>query len=134
MPWWAWLLIWLALGVLLLTVFAFFGWLLFRKFIGVLEAFTDLASTTVVFDGVQRTEVEPRRYAVLEGTGAARARRAQFASARRDRRIARRQRRYDLARALVRADPAPIIDRLTGLDSTRRRAGGTTVKDDRHVE
>lgn len=136
MPWWGWLLIWLALGLLLLTVLVFFGWVLFRKFLGTLEAFTDLASTTVIFDGVHRGEPEERRYALLDGPAPARARLAQFATTRMRRRIERRKARYDRAQALVHAQPRQILDRLTGLDLSYRRAGdrGRTVKDDRHVE
>ncbi len=134
MPWWGWLLIWTGLGILLLSVLVLFGWLLFRKFLGTLEAFTDLASTTVVFDGVQRAEPEERRYAVLDGPAPARVRLAQFATTRMRRRTDRRQARYDRAEGLVHADPGRILDRLTGLDLSYRQAGDRTAKDHRHVE
>jgi hypothetical protein len=95
-PWWGWLVIWSSLVLVLLAVFAISAVSLFRKGIGVLTDFTELASTTIVFDGVQRETPQPRQFAVLMKQSVARdaadaraLRRATIKTARRDARILR---------------------------------------------
>ena len=41
--WWAWILTWVGLGVALMAMLAAFSYSLFRKFLGLLDEFADLA-------------------------------------------------------------------------------------------
>jgi hypothetical protein len=95
-PWWGWLVVWSLLVLALLAVLVVSAVSLFRKGIGVLTEFTELASTTIVFDGVQRETPRPRLFAVLmkqsvarEAADARALRRATIKSNRRDARILR---------------------------------------------
>jgi hypothetical protein len=101
--WWGWLIIWLSLSLALLVVLAVSVISLFRKGIAVLSSFGDLASTTIVFDGVQRAELESRSLGVLEARGVAQARWDARMQRRAERKLARRMRRLDRARQLTKA-------------------------------
>jgi hypothetical protein len=130
--WWGWVIIWVGLSLALVAMLVVSVVSLFRKGVGVLSAFGELASSTVVFDGVTRDEPAIRNPAVLLSRSAA----DQGWRDRVDRRAARsaekRQRRLDRARALVRAlDPA---EAPTFADAKLRSPRGTALgsKGDQH--
>lgn len=111
-PWWGWLVLWSLLVLATLVVFVVAAVSLFRKGIGVLTQFTELASTTIVFDGVQREMPPPRRFGVLMTQATARdaadaraLRRATIKANRRDARLAR-------GKALVSALYNPLQNQL----------------------
>jgi len=102
-------LLWILLVAILVAMFATFASVLFRKFLGVLSAFSDLVGQTAVLDGVQRAEAEERPMpAVLGSIGAASVVRRQAMRSRRERRSARRETRIQRAKLLVRTDAASI--------------------------
>jgi hypothetical protein len=101
--WWGWLIIWLCLSLAVLVVLAASVISLFRKGIAVLSSFGDLASTTIVFDGVQRAGPEPRTFGVLEARGVAQKRWDARMQRRADLKLHRRARRLDRARQLTKA-------------------------------
>ena len=98
-------LVWIALVVALVVMLGTFAVVLFRKFIRVLGAFSDLVGRTAVLDGVHRAEPEVRQApAVLGGLAAASGHWRDVGHRRRERRATRRAARLSRARLLVGAD------------------------------
>ena len=102
-------LVWIVLVAALVATVAIFAVVLFRKFLGVLSAFSDLVGQTAVLDGVHRAEVEERPTpAVLGPVGAASTGWSEATHRRRRRRLERRTTRLRRAKLLVRPDAASI--------------------------
>lgn len=107
-------LVWILLVVALVVMLAVFAAVLFRKFIAVLGAFSDLVGQTAVLDGVHRSEPEERPLpAVLTGAAAGNQRWRAVSQRRRERRSARRAQRLERGKLLVRSD-------ATGIERFRR--------------
>ena len=101
--------VWIALVVALVVMLGIFAVVLFRKFVGVLGAFSDLVGQTAVLDGVHRADPEDRQLpAVLGGVAAASSQWRTVGHRRRERRVARRTARLSRARRLVSADATSI--------------------------
>ena len=99
-------LVWVLLVIALVVMLGTFAVVLFRKFIAVLGAFSDLVGQTAVLDGVHRAEPEERPVpAVLGGLAAASSHWRDVGHRRRERRVTRRDARLVRARRLVNADP-----------------------------
>ena len=97
--------VWIALVVALVVMLGIFAVVLFRKFIRLLGAFSDLVGQTAVLDGVHRAEPEERAVpAVLGGLAAASGHWGDVGHRRRERRATRRAARLSRARLLVSAD------------------------------
>jgi hypothetical protein len=131
-PWWGWVVIWVSLALAAAAVLVVSAIALLRRGVGVLTAFGELASTTMVFDGIRRNSPAPREPAVLLSRAVA----DQNWHDRRERRAQRsadnRQRRLDRARQLVRAlDPAAAP---TFADAKLRSSRGAVIdsKGDHH--
>ncbi len=101
--WWGWALIWTALVAVLLGMLTFFAIVLFRKGLAVAMQFGDLASATIVFDGVHRAEPDVRALAVLGSSTAARGAWDARMQRRTLRKSSRRAERLARARRLIRA-------------------------------
>jgi hypothetical protein len=97
------LIMWASLSFAMLAVLVVSIVSLFRKAIAVLASVGDLASTTIVFDGVQRAGPEARSLGVLEARSVAQVRWDARMQRRAERKLARRMRRLDRARQLTRA-------------------------------
>lgn len=98
-------LVWILLIITTVVTLAVLGVALFRRFIGVLGAFSDLVGQTAVLDGVHRAEPEERPVpAVLSGRAAASERWRDVSYRRRERRALRRTRWLARGKLLVRAD------------------------------
>lgn len=102
-------LVWVLLVIALVVMLAAFAVVLFRKFFGVLAAFSDLVGQTAVLDGVHRAEPEQRALpAVLGGTAAAGRTWSAVGHRRRERRAIRRSARLARGRRLVNADAVRV--------------------------
>ncbi len=105
MAWWMWLLIWLALAALLITVLFLSGRTLVRAARGVgTEAnrlIDAVAALDITDDGA---EIEPAPNAIVRGRAAVAAERRAFVTKRDARRERRREARLVRARALITAD------------------------------
>ena len=121
-PWWGWLALWVSLVLALLVVLALSAWLLFRKFVRMLDDFGHLAESTIVFDGVDSTAAERRPIAILEPYAEIVDR---FSSRRQRtslRRANRARRRIARGTAIIAVDPLTIhlIAHREARDSKRR--------------
>ena len=101
--------LWILLVVALVAMLAIFAVVLFRKFLRVLGAFSDLVGQTAVLDGVHRAEEEQRPMPAVLAGGAAASTGWRAATRRRSqRRSVRRGARLARAKLLVRTDAASI--------------------------
>lgn len=98
LPWWVWVVLWVALVLALLLMLGLSAWALVRKGLGVLDAAGTLADSTLVLDAEERALTPPQR-AILadlrdirQREAARRLRRAERRRLRRDRRLARARR------------------------------------------
>jgi hypothetical protein len=107
-PWWGWLVLWTSLVLVLLVVLALSGWLLFRKFIGVLDELGELTEKSAIFDRVESELPLRARSAILEPIALVRERRAFQSNLAAERRAARHGKRIARARRIVAVDPATI--------------------------
>lgn len=103
------IVVWVLLVVAFLAMLAVFAVVLFRKLVGVLQAFSDLVGRTAILDGVHRADPEPRPTpAVLGGVADARTRWRELRHRGRERGAARRAARLARARQLISADATAI--------------------------
>jgi hypothetical protein len=121
-PWWGWLVLWASLVLVLLLVLALSGWLLFRKFVTLLDSFGRLAESTFRFDRVDTTPDKRPQNAILAPLAEVRLRRHERVARANQRRDARRRARLVRGRAIVSVDPKTIhlIDHRDTHNSNRR--------------
>ena len=102
-------LVWIALVVALLAMFAIFAIVLFRKVIAVLQEFSDLVGRTAILDGVHRAEPEERPLpAAIGGVDAAASRWRHRRHRSRERAAERRRLRIARAHRLIDANADSI--------------------------
>jgi len=107
MPWWAWLIIWGALGLAMVAVLAVAAWLLLRTLLGLLGDLGALAAKAELLDRAGEVmDEQATELAILLGTAETRRRREAVRRAALQRRDARRRARLDRGRALLRVDAA----------------------------
>lgn len=124
--------VWIALVLALVLTLVACGIMLVRKLFRLFAALGDLFSAPAVLGDVDSPDGPARTFAVLESPGVARSRVAELTRLRMERAATRHELRMQRAIALMRADASPIAARLAGLDSIRRKVGGTYAKDDHH--
>ena len=97
--------VWITLVLALIVTLLACAWMLVRKFIRLLKAFSELLVTPAILDGVHRGEPEERAVpAVLEPRPAVAAQYHERSVARQERRELRRSARLTRARALISAE------------------------------
>ncbi len=106
MPFWSWIIIWVVLVLALLGMFAFFGYRLFRKLMVSFDALGELTDKAALLDAASE-ELREQAFqpAVFADTGALSHERQLAKAARLRRRQARREKRVERGRLLVKADP-----------------------------
>lgn len=100
--WWAWILIWTGLAVVLVGMLALFGWWLFRKAMRLLDDVGELADKTAVLD-FDDTVLPKQTRAVLADLRDIRAREDARRAHRSRRRSDRHRRRMERARRITSA-------------------------------
>jgi hypothetical protein len=110
-PWWGWLALWASLVLALLIVLVLSGWLLFRKFMRVMDDLDVLAAKSEVFDGA--TDDAPIRgpVAILEPFSEIWQRRNARRHRADERRTERRRIRLARARRIIAVDATTIVRR-----------------------
>jgi hypothetical protein len=109
MPWWSWLLIWGGLLLALVALLAVFAWLLFRKFLVLMDDLGALAEKTAILGMADTDPVLPRHeLAVLADYREVRARREQRVRRAVEARRLRHVRRMARARAITTVDPSTV--------------------------
>lgn len=105
MPWWAWLLIWVALSFALLGMLLLFAALLFRKVQAIAMELEHLASLTTILSDVDDILADQRaELAVLTGAAEARRRRDRVRFEASLRKQARRRASIQRAKELLEVD------------------------------
>jgi hypothetical protein len=112
--WWGWVLIWFGLGLALISVITYCGWILFKKFMTLQRDLFAVADTVAVLDGVEAAAVHRPPNAILEEP-------AIVTAAYRER--ARRRRARKATRRLARMERAKLISSVdaTSVDITSRK-------------
>ncbi len=124
MPWWSWVLIWTLLVLALLGMLAFFGWRLFRKAMGAMDALGELAEQLELLDAASE-EASPYHFtpSVLRNRADVREAHRALAELRANRRRQRRERRLARGKLLVTAD---LRKRTFPWESSATRSDGRT--------
>jgi hypothetical protein len=94
--------------IVLLIVLVLAGWLLFRKFMRVLDDFEKLADTSAILDGVTSTIPARAPAAILEPFSAVQQRRSSRAYDTRERRAEKRRARLARARSIIAVDATTL--------------------------
>lgn len=106
MPWWSWVVIWVALVLGLFGMLAYFGWSLFRKVMAAArEASALFEKAAILSERSGEMRYAAFHSAVFENPDILRAEREQAIADRRVARQARRDRRVRRGKILVTADP-----------------------------
>ena len=106
MPFWSWIIIWAVLALALLGMLAYFGYRLFRKLMAALEALGELSEKAALLDdAAESLRDAPFEPAVFADAGALSRQRRLAKAASLRRRQARREKRLERGRLLVKADP-----------------------------
>jgi hypothetical protein len=103
--WWGWLVIWVALVILLLGMYAFFGLRLFRKGVKVLRELEKLTDQVANLSAnVTELQPEPSQNAILVGYPTIYRQRESFRRSRDERKQVRREKTLERGKLLVRTD------------------------------
>jgi hypothetical protein len=111
-PWWGWLALWTSLGIVFLLVLALAGWLLFRKFVRVMEDFGDLAEKSMILDNLNPDPPSRAPISILEPYAEVWQRRSHRRYLAYERKTERRHARLARARRIIAVD-ASTIDVIT---------------------
>jgi hypothetical protein len=108
-PWWGWLALWSSLVIVLLIVLVLAGWLLFRKFVRVLDDFEHLAEQTLILDDATSTVPVRAPVSILEPFSAVRQRRGSRVYHAEMRRTEKRRARLVRARSIIAVDATTLL-------------------------
>ncbi|MDP3209268.1 MAG: hypothetical protein Q8M65_08970 [Rhodoglobus sp.] len=114
MTWWAWVLIWLALVLGLFAMLGLCAWLLFRKFITLMDDLSDLADRSALLEPPDSDLVAPP-IAVLADPRDMREREAARRGHRAERRWRRHESRIARGKAITSLDPESKAALVTAL-------------------
>jgi hypothetical protein len=108
-PWWGWLAMWSSLVLVLLIVLVLAGWLLFRKFMRVLDDFEQLADTTLILDEATSEGLVRSAVSILEPFSAALHRRSSRVYRAKELRTEKRRARLVRARSIIAVDATTLL-------------------------
>jgi hypothetical protein len=125
MPWWSWVLIWVALVLAMLGMLAYFGWVLFKKGMVTMEALGVLAGRLEALDAASEKLAPEKPFvpAILRDRAEVGEAHRVLAELRAERKERRRAARRTRGRLLVTAD---LRKRTFPWESSATRSGGRT--------
>jgi len=125
MPWWSWVLIWVALVLAMLGMLAWFGWWLFKKGLVAMEALGELAGRLELLDAASEDLAPEKPFvpAILRDRAEVQEAHRVLAELRAERKERRREARRARGRLLVTAD---LRKRTFPWESSATRSGGRT--------
>ena len=115
MAWWAWLIIWVVLGLGFLGMLAWLGYRLFRKGLGVMDALGELSDKVArLNENVEKlAPEEPTDRAILLGYAETARRRELHLERKAELKQARREARIKRGKLLVNPETIPTIRKWT---------------------